>query len=47
MVRKLKTQNSKLSVKIGKLKLKNPVMAASGTFACGEEASAFFDINKF
>ena len=35
-----------LEVNLGRLRLKNPVMAASGTFACGEEASAFFDINK-
>lgn len=33
----------KLSVKIGKLKLKNPVMVASGTF--GKEYGDFFDIN--
>ncbi len=35
-----------LSVKIGKLKLKNPVMTASGTFGYGEEYSEFVDINK-
>ena len=33
-----------LAVKIGKLKLKNPVMVASGTF--GPEYGEFFDINK-
>ena len=33
-----------LSVKIGKLKLKNPVMVASGTFAC--EYGEFVNINK-
>lgn len=33
-----------LSVEIGKLKLKNPVMPASGTF--GEETSNFIDFNK-
>ncbi len=35
-----------LSVKIGKLKLKNPVMTASGTFGYGGEYSEFVDINK-
>ncbi|MDP2279030.1 MAG: dihydroorotate dehydrogenase [Nitrospirota bacterium] len=35
-----------LSVNIGKLKLKNPVMTASGTFGYGEEYSEFVDINK-
>lgn len=33
-----------LSVKIGKLRLKNPVMVASGTF--GKEYGEFIDINK-
>ena len=33
----------RLSVKIGKLQLKNPVMVASGTF--GREYGDFFDIN--
>jgi dihydroorotate dehydrogenase (NAD+) catalytic subunit len=33
-----------LSVSIGKLKLKNPVMVASGTFGYGEEYAEFFDI---
>ena len=35
-----------LEVKIGKLKMKNPVMTASGTFGYGEEFGAFFDLNK-
>ncbi len=35
-----------LSVKIGKLKLKNPVMSASGTFGYGEEYSEFIDLNR-
>lgn len=35
-----------LEIKIGKLKLQNPVMSASGTFGCGEEINNFFDINK-
>ena len=34
----------KLEVKIGKLKLKNPVMVASGTF--GPEYGELVDINK-
>lgn len=36
----------KLSVEIGKLKLKNPVMTASGTFGYGEEYSEFLDISN-
>jgi dihydroorotate dehydrogenase (NAD+) catalytic subunit len=35
-----------LSVQIGHLKLKNPVMTASGTFGYGEEYSEFVDLNK-
>jgi len=35
-----------LSVTIGNLKLKNPVMTASGTFGYGEEYSEFVDLNK-
>lgn len=35
-----------LSVSIGKLKLKNPVTVASGTFGSGLEYSNFFDISK-
>lgn len=35
-----------LEVNIGKLKLKNPVMTASGTFGYGEEYSEFVDLNK-
>ncbi len=34
-----------LSVTIGKLKLKNPVMPASGTFGYGEEFADFLDLN--
>lgn len=34
-----------LSVKIGSLELKNPVMTASGTFGYGEEYEDFIDIN--
>lgn len=35
-----------LEVCIGKLKLKNPVMTASGTFGYGEEYSEFVDLNR-
>ena len=35
-----------LTVKIGKLKLKNPVMPASGTFGYGDEYAEFVDLNK-
>ena len=34
-----------LTVNIGQLKLKNPVMTASGTFGYGEEYSEFVDLN--
>lgn len=36
---------SDLTVKIGNLTLKNPVLTASGTFGYGEEFSSFFNIN--
>jgi len=35
-----------LSVSISRLKLKNPVMTASGTFGYGEEYSEFVDLNQ-
>ena len=35
-----------LSVNIGKLKLKNVVMTASGTFGYGEEFADFIDLNQ-
>lgn len=35
-----------LKVKIGKLELKNPVMAASGTFGYAEEFKSFMDLKK-
>ncbi len=35
-----------LEVKVGKIKMKNPVMTASGTFGYGEEFSQFIDLNK-
>jgi dihydroorotate dehydrogenase (NAD+) catalytic subunit len=34
-----------LSVKIGKIKLKNPVIVASGTFGFGEEFEDFFELH--
>jgi dihydroorotate dehydrogenase (NAD+) catalytic subunit len=34
-----------LSVRIGSLELKNPVMTASGTFGYGEEYAEFFDLS--
>ena len=41
-----KKNNINLKVAIGKLKLKNPVMTASGTFGYGREYSEFFDIGR-
>jgi len=35
-----------LSVQLGKLRLKNPVIAASGTFGYGEELNEFFPVEK-
>jgi dihydroorotate dehydrogenase (NAD+) catalytic subunit len=35
-----------MAVNIGKLKLKNPVMTASGTFGYGEEYADYVDLNK-
>ena len=35
-----------LSVEIAGIRMKNPVMPASGTFSYGEEASQFVDISK-
>jgi dihydroorotate dehydrogenase (NAD+) catalytic subunit len=35
-----------LSVEIGKLTLRNPVMTASGTFGYGEEYAEFMDLNR-
>jgi dihydroorotate dehydrogenase (NAD+) catalytic subunit len=36
----------KLAVEIGALKLKNPVMTASGTFGYGEEYAPYVDLNR-
>ena len=38
-------RNPDLSAKIGKIKLKNPVIVASGTFGFGEEYEDFFNLN--
>lgn len=38
--------NPKIEVNIGKLTLKNPVIAASGTFGYGREYGNFFDIKR-
>ncbi|MDD5454339.1 MAG: dihydroorotate dehydrogenase, partial [Candidatus Ratteibacteria bacterium] len=35
-----------LSVKLGNIKLKNPIILASGTCGFGEEISDFLDLNK-
>ena len=35
-----------LSVNIGELQMKNPVMTASGTFGYGEEFADFIDISR-
>jgi len=37
--------NADLTVKIGKMILKNPVIVSSGTFGFGEEFEDFFDLN--
>ncbi len=39
-------QDPDLSVTIGNIQLKNPVLVASGTFGFGEEYENFFDINQ-
>ena len=41
-----KKQKIDLTVHLGKLKLKNPVMTASGTFGYGREFSEFIDLNR-
>jgi len=39
-------KNCDLTVKIGKMVLKNPVIVSSGTFGFGEEFEDFFDLNQ-
>ncbi len=36
----------RMAVAIGRLKLKNPVMTASGTFGYGEEYASYIDLNR-
>ncbi|MEI7638573.1 MAG: dihydroorotate dehydrogenase, partial [Syntrophus sp. (in: bacteria)] len=40
------TQQINLAIEIGSLKLKNPVMTASGTFGYGEEYAPYVDLNR-
>ena len=42
----MKKREINLKVKLGKMVLNNPVIAASGTFGCGREYSQLMDINK-
>jgi dihydroorotate dehydrogenase (NAD+) catalytic subunit len=43
----MKTKSTpKMAVNLGPLKLKNPVMTASGTFGYGEEYAGYVDLNK-
>jgi dihydroorotate dehydrogenase (NAD+) catalytic subunit len=43
----MKTKTSpRMAVSLGRLKLKNPVMTASGTFGYGEEYSSYIDLNR-
>ncbi len=39
-------RNTNLSIKIGKIRMKNPVMVASGTFGYGKEYEDFVDIKR-
>src|SRR5512137_1067400 len=41
-----KTAAPDLTVDIGRLKLNNPVMSASGTFGYGEEYASYLDLNR-
>jgi len=40
------TRNPNLSVRIGNIRLKNPVIVASGTFGFAEEYEDFFDLSR-
>jgi dihydroorotate dehydrogenase (NAD+) catalytic subunit len=40
------TKKPRLEVKVGGIRMKNPVMTASGTFGYGEEFSPFIDLDK-
>lgn len=46
MDKKKNKTNVNLAVEIGSLKIKNPVMTASGTFGYGEEYADYVDLNK-
>ncbi|MDK1032480.1 MAG: dihydroorotate dehydrogenase, partial [Planctomycetia bacterium] len=39
------TQSANLEVQLGPMRLKNPVMTASGCAGCGEELAKFFDLS--
>lgn len=39
-------KKTQLEVEVGRIRMKNPVMTASGTFGYGEEFSPFIDLNK-
>ena len=39
-------KSPQMAVQLGKLRLKNPVMTASGTFGYGEEYSEYVDLNR-
>ncbi len=43
---KMKATRPKLAIEIAGLKLKNPVMPASGTFGYGEEYAPYLDLNR-
>lgn len=40
------SKNPRLEVEVGGIRMKNPVMTASGTFGYGEEFSPFIDLDK-
>jgi dihydroorotate dehydrogenase len=40
------TPSPNLAVEIGGMRLKNPVMSASGCFGWGEEYARFWDLNR-
>lgn len=39
-------KKTSLAVKIGRLKLKNPILTASGTFGYGEDFAEYFDLSR-
>ena len=46
MTNKNTKPSPKIAVSLGRLKLNNPVMTASGTFGYGEEYAGYVDLNK-